>query len=91
MECVGGGGASRHTWVSQAGGGAGGRVWLERLYPGSMALVVTCPAPGSIQAIMQGPFFPLTVSSEQKSLNLVSPEPFQETVLWFLCFPEARP
>jgi len=68
-----------------------GRGWLERLYPGSMVLVITCPAPGSIQAIMQGPFFPLTVSSEQKSLNLVSPEPFQETVLWFLCFPEARP
>lgn len=62
--------------------GVGGwRRWLERLYPGSMVLVVTCPAPRSIQAIMQGPFFPLTVSSGQKSLNSVSPEPFQEASL----------
>ena len=64
-----------------APGVGGWRRWLGRLHPGSMVLVVTCPAPRSIQAIVQGPFSPLTASSGQKSLNSVSPEPFQSVFL----------
>ena len=41
---------------------------------------------------MQGPFFPLTVSSGQKSLNSVSPEPFQKISLALSVFlkPDAK-